>query len=117
MDPRRQKAHELADRARITFAHGCYLVPSQSSNGVYKVNLNGSPEACTCPDFELRGDKPCKHIMAVRLWLSRQERGVEQDRADTAPSPKVQRPSYSQSWQAYNASQTNERRHFMELLA
>jgi hypothetical protein len=54
MDARRQKAHELADRARITFADGCWFVPSQSGNGRYTVIIDGSGAACDCPDFEVR---------------------------------------------------------------
>jgi hypothetical protein len=102
MDIRRQKAHDLADRARITFADGCYTVPSQSGNGSYTVILDDADEACDCPDFELRA-KPCKHIMAVRLYVSREQRGVEQDDTKERPSPKVKRPTYRQEWLTYNA--------------
>jgi transposase len=116
MDARRQKAHEIADRTRITFANGCYTVPSQSGNGTYTVILDESDAACDCPDFELRG-KPCKHVMAVKLYSRRLERGVGQDTEDVRPSPKVKRPAYPQQWAAYNAAQTNEGRHFSELLA
>jgi len=119
MEARRLKAHELADRAHITFKDGCYHVPSQSGNGVYTVILGERDSLCECPDFELRGEagKPCKHIMAARLWRDRQARGVEQDRSNTEPSPKLPRPTYAQDWPNYNAAQTNERRHFMDLLA
>ncbi len=118
MDARRQKAHELADRAKITFVDGCFLVPSQSRGGCYTVLLDERDAACDCTDFELRGEagKPCKHIMAARLWRDRQARGTAQD-TDTRPAPKVQRPTYRQDWPNYNAAQVNERRHFMELLA
>ena len=115
MDARHQKAHELADRARITFADGCYSVPSQSGRGSYTVILDKRDSVCDCPDFELR-EKACKHIMAVRLFVRRQERGVEQDRADVEPAAKVKRPTYKQDWPNYNAAQTNELRHFMDLL-
>jgi SWIM zinc finger len=93
MDPRRQKAHELADRARITFADGCYTVPSQSGNGTYTVILDERDAVCDCPDFELRGGtgRPCKHIMAARLWRDRRARGIEQDKANVEPSPKAKR--------------------------
>ncbi len=116
MDARRQKAHELADRARITFADGCWTVPSQSGNGSYTVILGDDGALCECPDFELRG-KDCKHITAVKLFKRRQERGVEQDAANVEPAPKAKRPTYPQAWEAYNAAQTNEGRHFGELLA
>jgi transposase len=120
MDARRQKAHELADRARITFADDTYTVPSQSGAGSYTVILGERDALCDCPDFELRGEpgRPCKHIVAARLWRDRKARGVEQDKTDRAPSPKVKRPTYAQpDWDAYNAAQTNEERHLQELLA
>ena len=90
MDARRQKAHELADRARITFKEGCYHVPSQSGNGSYTVILDENDAACDYPDFELRG-KPCKHILGVRLYVQRQARGVEQDKTNCMPAPKLPR--------------------------
>jgi hypothetical protein len=119
MDARRQKAHELADRASITFANGCYTVPSMSGNGSYTVILDEREALCACPDFELRGEsgKPCKHIMAARLWRDRQTRGVEQDKENVQPSPQVKRKTYKQPWTEYNAAQTNEQRHFQDLLA
>ncbi len=117
MDARRQKAHELADRARITFADGCYTVPSQSGSGSYTIILDDSGDAaCDCPDFETRG-KPCKHIMAVKLFARRQERGAEQDTTDVEPSPRVARQTYKQDWPNYNASQVNEQTHFQDFLA
>src|SRR5262249_22039105 len=72
-----------------------------------------------CPDFELRGrpGKPCKHIMTARLWRDRQSRGVEQDKENREPSTKSKRKTYPQQWVEYNAAQTNEGRHFQELLA
>lgn len=119
IDARRQKAHELADRARINFADGCYSVPSQSSGGTYTVILDERDAVCDCPDFELRGQpgKPCKHIMAVRLWRDRQARGAEQETENLEPSPKVKRKTYKQDWVNYNAAQVNEYSHFQELLA
>jgi transposase len=116
VDARRQKAHDLADRARITFKDGCYTVPSQSGNGSYTVILDDRDAVCDCPDFELR-DKPCKHIMGVRLFVSRETRGVEQDTENLNPSPKVKRPTYPQDWPNYNAAQVNEQGHFQTLLA
>jgi len=51
VDTRRQKAHELADQAKITFKDGCYRVPSQSGGGAYTVILDERDAACDCPDF------------------------------------------------------------------
>jgi transposase len=118
MDPRREKAQDLANRASIRFADGCYTVPSQSGNGSYTVILDDGYAVCDCPDFELRGDvgKPCKHIMASRLWRDRQARGVEQEPTDHKPSKKVKRPTYKQDWPNYNAAQVNEQGHLQEFL-
>jgi hypothetical protein len=119
MDARRQKAHELADRARITFADGCYTVPSQSGSGHYTVILDERESLCDCPDFELRGQpgNPCKHILAARLCRDRQARGVEQDTTNQEPSPRLPRKTYPQDWPNYNAAQVNEHGHFLDLLA
>lgn len=115
MDARRQKATDLADRARITCDDGIYTVPSQSGAGSYAVMLDGDEAACECPDFELRG-KACKHILAVRLFEKRQAEGIDR-KTSTAPSPKPKRLTYRQDWPNYNAAQTSEGRHFPELLA
>jgi SWIM zinc finger len=116
MEARRQKAHELADRARIYERDGIWHVPSQSGNGWYKVLVDGREALCDCPDFELRA-QPCKHVMAFRLVISREVCGTKPKKPSTEPSPKVKRPTYPQAWSAYNAAQANEREHFMALLA
>jgi transposase len=119
MDPRHQKAHEIADRARITLVDGCYRVPSQSGNGTYTVLLDGTGALCDCPDFELRGGpgRPCKHVMAARLFRDRETRGAVQQSDSVEPSPKTPRKTYKQpDWSAYHAAQVNEQGHFLELL-
>jgi SWIM zinc finger len=115
MDARRQKAHEIADRARIEYRDDCYYVPSQSGNGTYTVILDGTGSLCDCPDFELRG-RPCKHILGVKLYVDRQARGVEQNTTNLDPSPKLPRKTYPQDWPNYNAAQVNEQGHFQNLL-
>lgn len=65
VDLRELKALELAARSKIVLHLGRWLVPSQGSGKVYSVSL--SPPACSCEDFELRGE-PCKHVIAARLW-------------------------------------------------
>ncbi len=115
MDARQQKARELADRARIVFENGRYTVPSQSGNGSYTVVLDREFSTCDCPDFELRS-KPCKHLLAVRLYVQKQNRGTEQSDS-VEPSPKQKRQTYKQDWVNYNAAQVNEQGHFQDLLA
>jgi transposase len=121
MNARQVKAQELADRARITVNDGCYTVPSQSGNGSYTVILDESGALCDCPDFELRGDpnnpkKVCKHVLAARLFRDREEEGIKQTKS-IVPTPKLPRKTYRQKWDLYNLAQSNEGRHFGELLA
>lgn len=116
MNARLQKANDLADRARIPFADGCWRVPSQSSNRKYTIIVDEQDAVCDCPHFELHGE-PCKHIMAVRLYAERQASGSEQSTDCVHPSPKVPRPTYPQDWPNYNAAQVGEQWHFQDLLA
>jgi transposase len=110
---REARAKEIAVRSRLTCKDGVWNVPSQQTmHPSYQVRLD--PDSCTCDDFTLR-QKPCKHILAVRILVQQ----------DTAPEPEftkediaaLKRPTYPQQWPEYNAAQTNERRHFMALLA
>jgi transposase-like protein len=50
-----------------------WIVPSQTGNGTYTVNVFQRHWKCTCPDFELRGI-PCKHINAVMIWKNLREK-------------------------------------------
>ena len=49
-----------------------YSVPSCSGDGVHQVCVREGYEACTCRDFEHRGEEVhCKHIEAAKVWKSR----------------------------------------------
>lgn len=50
-----------------------WIVPSQTGNGTYNVDVFQRHWKCTCPDFELRGI-PCKHINAVKIWKNLKDR-------------------------------------------
>ncbi len=65
---------------------------------------------CTCPDFELR-QQCCKHIYAVEYTLKR-----EQQPDGATVLTQTTRVTYRQDWPVYNAAQTHERGHFLELL-
>jgi transposase len=110
VDLRELKALELAARSRIVFHLGRWLVPSQTSGKTYSVSL--SPPACTCEDFELRGE-PCKHVIAARLVAER-DKGEPAPPLDTEVIPT--RPTYRQDWPKYNLAQQTERDRFRELL-
>jgi hypothetical protein len=116
MDVRELKAKELAERSQIVFRHGAYWVPSQTNGTRYRVDINAVVPSCSCPDHELRGGD-CKHILAVRLFVQRQQQGEPLPPPSTEPTPKVKRPTYPQDWPNYNAAQTGEKAHFQRLLA
>ncbi|HZV03800.1 MAG TPA: transposase [Gemmataceae bacterium] len=113
-DARQLKAEEIAE-SRIEIRSSGFSVPSQSGPKRYTVQLD--PDSCECEDFELRG-KPCKHILAVRLWLERRDLTKDEPSCeDRQPLPKPKRKTYPQDWPNYNAAQVNEQRHFLRLLA
>lgn len=112
MDMRELKALEIAARARITFADGVWLVPSQSGSGKYRVTIGAEP-TCECDDFGLRR-QACKHILAARLTCER-DHGGKAPAIDTSIIPK--RPVYTQDWPAYTLAQRQEKRRFQVLLA
>jgi len=55
----------------------CYLIPSQSGNRKYKVSVSHAEWNCTCLDFRDR-QQDCKHIFAVRFWISVREKLKEE---------------------------------------
>lgn len=70
---REYKAKQIAPTV-IPILGGKFRVPSQTYPGVmYLVDVEGN--TCTCPDFQMRGRKIgyCKHLLAVRLYLSRRK--------------------------------------------
>jgi transposase len=110
MNPRQQKGLEIATGYRIRESAKGFLVPSQSGPGTYLVTLKEAVATCTCPDFELRRQR-CKHIYAVEYTLTRQQ---QPDGATVVT--RTTRVTYRQDWPVYNAAQTHERGHFLELL-
>jgi transposase len=102
---REQRGLLLATNHDIKQTKAGYRVPSQSGNGSYMVKHE---QTCTCPDFENREEK-CKHMHAVEYTVTKT---VEQDGLEIEKTVKI-----TQDWTAYNQSQRNEHRLFMELLA
>lgn len=110
MDTQEQKGRAIAAQGRIR-RHGMrWLVPPQTGNKAYLVDVEAETPACSCPDYELRGG-PCKHIHAVRLMLSGEVR-----RADATSPARTPRSTYPQDWPAYNAAQSHEKALFQPLL-
>lgn len=114
MNLRQQKALELADRDRVIRSGDKWLVFSLNGPERYFVTL--SPLFCSCPDFELRHEE-CKHTMAVRIFVTRNEtrNRVEADLA--TPPIKWPRKTYKQDWPNYDLAQQNEQAEFRGLLA
>jgi transposase len=102
----------IASHCHLQRKGNIWLVPSQSGTGKYTVSPDAENPHCSCPDHETRGVK-CKHIFAVEFSMTKIERS---DDGTTTVSTTTVRKTYSQDWSAYNAAQTNERRHFHDLL-
>lgn len=117
---REQRGRELADRLRIVQnADGEWSVPSDSGQGKYAVHADKEQPSCTCKDFGLTGER-CKHLYAVWFVIECNASPVVEVLPAPIPAPvpeKTKRKTYSQDWPNYNAAQTNERRHFLALLA
>lgn len=107
---REQKGLQIAALSKIRHNNVGWWVPSQSGNGKYLVVLDGELPFCTCPDYESR-QQPCKHIYAVEFTIRRETK------ADgTTTVTKTMQVTYKQDWPAYNAAQTHEEEHFIDLL-
>lgn len=104
---------DIAKRYTIKEENGIWFVPSISGKSTrYKVDLKN--QKCTCPDYEIRGQK-CKHIFAVE-YLFEQDFLESLDTLEVAKTAK-QRKTYPQVWTAYNQAQTNEKIQLQTLLA
>lgn len=112
MDLREQRGMELAATRIIKRKKGVWLVPSQSGNDKYQVNIELA--TCTCLDHETRGVK-CKHIYAASFVMMR-EQHPDGSVTETVMVSET-RHTYPQNWSAYNAAQTNEQDRFQVLLA
>ncbi len=107
MNTREQKGKEIASRLKIVRKENKWIVPSQTGNGKYEVDIEGKVPHCTCPDFELGGLK-CKHIYAVEYTIKSE---TDHEHHITTVTKTV-RVTYKQDWPKYNAAQTNEKAHF-----
>lgn len=64
-----------------------FQVPSQSGNGKYLVIRQGDAWGCECPDHKFRGVE-CKHIHAVKFWLSLKDK-LKESETFKFDSPKI----------------------------
>jgi len=125
---RRQRGLAIAAVTKIVRAKGNeerWIVPSQTGQKKYTVNLVGKSPECDCADFTERGSA-CKHIYAVEFTKIRDtapltERTSKSSPADNAPPEPcgqtcAPRKTYKQDWPAYNAAQIHEKDKFQGLL-
>ena len=120
METRQHRGLAIAALCRITQKFGHWSVPSQTGNGYHRVHVGPETFDCTCGDFENTAKK-CKHIYAVEYVIQREAAGEDSTPIPEEDLPPIgstvaPRPTYKQDWKAYNAAQTNEKRHFAELL-
>jgi transposase len=116
MDLREQRGMELAATRVIKKKKGVWLVPSQSGNDKYQVNVQMT--TCTCLDHETRGVK-CKHIYAATFVMKREQNadGSTTVTESLTVTETKERTTYPQNWSAYNDAQTHEQDRFQVLLA
>lgn len=107
MEARQERGQQIAAAGRLRQKGALWIVPSQRGAGTYVVDP-ATPE-CTCPDFKER-QLACKHVFAVEYTVKRVTTPFGSIVTETV------RVTYPQQWPAYNAAQTNEKRHVAELL-
>ena len=114
MCEREQRGLVIAAVCKIVQKGKAWLVPSLNSAAKYTVIPDEQAPHCSCLDHETRGCI-CKHIFAVRCVINREQEADGSEtitKTMTITETTTKRPTYPQNWPAYNAAQTNEKRHF-----
>lgn len=110
MKTKQQKGKEIAKSFEIKFDGTIWIVPSESGNGEYEVDLQR--QICACPYFQKNKAK-CKHQFAVEEKIWREFRVINPDRGKQAIRGT---PRKKRNWAGYNEAQTKERGRWLELL-
>src|SRR5437763_16515486 len=114
MNAREERGLIIAALCKLNRVNDCeWLVPSQSSTEIYRVNVQ--TQTCTCPDHKESGNK-CKHLFAVEITMKR-EVAPDGTVTDTQSITLTKKVTYKQDWPAYNAAQSVEKDRLQELLA
>src|SRR3954471_13960500 len=92
LTPRQQRGLQIAATAKITGKNWNYTVPSQTGNGSYQVIFIADRYACSCPDFEVTGER-CKHTYALEFFLKR-----ETSADGVVTETRAVRVTYPQQW-------------------
>lgn len=107
---------EIAQRLRIEYRDGVWLVPSQTVRDKFYEVVYGDRCSCECDDFKLR-QKWCKHIWAVHKKLEeekalangKQPKPVKAKKQEPEPK-KPKKPTVRRDWGGvYNPSQMTRR--------
>jgi transposase len=114
MDAREQRGLVIAAMYKLNRLNdGTWLVPSQSSEKSYSVNL--AAKTCTCPDHAENGFT-CKHFYAA-TFVQQRETLPDGTMIETKTVTFTEKKVYTQNWPAYNMAQTTEKRRLQVLLA
>ncbi|MGH7171737.1 MAG: transposase [Gemmataceae bacterium] len=112
MNPREERGLIIAALCKLNKTPDGWLVPSQSSEMIYRVNVE--KQTCTCPDHQEAGFK-CKHLYAVEFTAER-EVGTDGTVTETKTLTFTEKVTYKQDWPAYNLAQSIEKDRLQELL-
>jgi transposase len=113
MNAREERGLIIAALCKLKKDGNEWLVPSQSSAEIYKVNVQA--QTCTCPDHTEAGFK-CKHLYAVEITIKR-EVAPDGTVTDTESITLTKKTTYKQQWPAYNEAQSVEKDRLQVLLA
>ncbi len=112
MNAREERGLVIAALCKLNRTPDGWLVPSQSNETIYRVNVE--KQTCTCPDHQEAGFK-CKHLYAVEFTIKR-EVNPDGSVTDTRSVTFTEKVTYKQDWPAYNYAQSIEKDRLQELL-
>src|SRR3954464_8297631 len=111
MDARESRGLVIAAMCKLNKTPDGWLVPSQSGERIYTVNLQ--TQTCSCPDHQEAGFK-CKHLYAAEITMKR-EVAADGTVTDTRSVTITEKVSYKQAWPQYNAAQAKEKGRLQQL--
>jgi transposase len=112
MNAREERGLVIAALCKLNRTPEGWLVPSQSGERIYQVNIVA--QTCTCPDHQEAGFK-CKHLYAVEFVMKR-EVGTDGTVTETKTLTFTEKVTYKQNWPVYNEAQQSEKKRFLALL-
>ena len=112
MNAREERGLVIAALCKLNQTADGWLVPSQSGERIYRVNVE--KQTCTCPDHTESGFK-CKHLYAVEFTIKR-EVNPDGSVTETKTLTFTEKVTYKQDWPAYNYAQSIEKDRLQELL-